>query len=105
MAAAICANATVCIGCDLCGCYTPQLEAMPQNEEHHLFFGLYAAVAEQFTYFGTVQIDGSDRAWSFRWENSVVNWPPNFQSRSITPRYKSCPTIGFAPVLVIGFKA
>ena len=57
IAAAICANATVCIGCDLCGCYTPQLEAMPQNEEHHLFFGLYAAVAEQFTYFGT----GSDR--------------------------------------------
>jgi hypothetical protein len=60
IAAAICANATVCIGCDLCGCYTPQLEAMPQNEEHHLFSGLYAAVAEQFTYFGTVQIDGRE---------------------------------------------
>ncbi|MEP6810307.1 MAG: hypothetical protein ABI992_08705 [Chthoniobacterales bacterium] len=48
--------------CDLCGCYTPQLEAAPPTEEQGLFpswtKGFYFAVAEQFTHFGTVQIDG-----------------------------------------------
>jgi hypothetical protein len=56
-------------GCDLCGCYTPQIEAMPQTELSA--FGqtapatpdgwlgrLYVAVAEQFTHFGTLQLDG-----------------------------------------------
>jgi hypothetical protein len=60
-------------GCDLCGCYTPQLEALPQTS-NEMPFGqttvparswtdhLYAAVAEQFTYFNTVQIDGHEVA-------------------------------------------
>ena len=60
--------------CDLCGCYTPQLEAMPQTASE-MPFGqpagmamqswsdrLYLAVAEQFTYFNTVQVDGREVA-------------------------------------------
>src|SRR5438045_7809125 len=38
--------------CDLCGCYTPQLNAMPGMESTHFFpwlAGWYAAVGEQFT--------------------------------------------------------
>ncbi|MEY2558324.1 MAG: hypothetical protein QOE34_1749 [Verrucomicrobiota bacterium] len=60
--------------CDLCGCYTPQIEAMPRNSdesafgqpfttgaEHDRWFNrAYFAVAEQFTHFGTVQIDGRE---------------------------------------------
>lgn len=59
--------------CDLCGCYTPQLETLSPAEVSA--FGLparavaapsswldrsYFAVAEQFTHFGTVQIDGRE---------------------------------------------
>jgi hypothetical protein len=40
--------------CDLCGCYTPQMNAMSATE----FSRWYAAVAEQFTHFGTLQVDG-----------------------------------------------
>jgi hypothetical protein len=48
--------------CDLCGCYTPQLEALASvgEADHSWANGLYGAVAEQFTYFGTVQIDGDE---------------------------------------------
>src|ERR1700730_5597113 len=60
--------------CDLCGCYTPQIEAMPQTGNEFPFAPLssaggaqgswldraYFAVAEQFTHFGTVQIDGRE---------------------------------------------
>lgn len=56
--------------CDLCGCYTPQLEAIAQADGTAPFGqaaarrswarGLYGAVAEQFTRFGTVQIDGRE---------------------------------------------
>jgi hypothetical protein len=56
--------------CDLCGCYTPQIEAMPETEMSA--FGQpatsngrggwlshsYFAVAEQFTHFGTLQDEG-----------------------------------------------
>lgn len=64
-------------GCDLCGCYTPQLEALPQPTADVAFgqpagattssgrswmTGLYGAVAEQFTYFGTVLVDGHEVA-------------------------------------------
>jgi hypothetical protein len=50
-------------GCDLCGCYTPQLEAMPGMEpsaSKEWWNGFYGAVAEQFTHFGTVQVDGHE---------------------------------------------
>jgi len=50
--------------CDLCGCYTPQVEAMSQSE---MTAGgpmsasrFYFAVAEQFTHFGTLQLDGDE---------------------------------------------
>jgi hypothetical protein len=49
--------------CDLCGCYTPQLETMASmepNAAHQWWNGFYGAVAEQFTHFGTVQIDGRE---------------------------------------------
>lgn len=67
--------AVVCTSraCDLCGCYTPQLEAMPESADEFVFGQppgpgqhgswlrrAYFAVAEQFTHFGTVQIDGRE---------------------------------------------
>ena len=56
--------------CDLCGCYTPQMEAMPQAPNEFPFDQAsrrwldhaYFAVAEQFTHFGNVQIDGREVA-------------------------------------------
>jgi hypothetical protein len=59
--------------CDLCGCYTPQMEAMPMAEANA--FGqpmtandrnngwwshIYLALAEQFTHFGTLQFEGDE---------------------------------------------
>ena len=49
--------------CDLCGCFTPEL-----NTSHEMGFtplfrwsqGWYAAVGEQFTYFGTLQDNGHE---------------------------------------------
>jgi hypothetical protein len=41
--------------CDLCGCYTPQLESMPK--ETSSMTGFYTAASEQFTHFGTLQFD------------------------------------------------
>ncbi len=50
--------------CDLCGCYTPQIEAMTQSEMSGAgpmsSSRFYFAVAEQFTHFGTVQLDGHE---------------------------------------------
>jgi hypothetical protein len=61
--------------CDLCGCYTPQLETLPPQSSdvvfghpasadrassHPWIDGLYGAVAEQFTHYGTVQLDGRE---------------------------------------------
>ncbi len=57
--------------CDLCGCYTPQLESIvdpnaaldPQAHGKHVWpDGFYVASAEQFTHFGTVQVDGEEVA-------------------------------------------
>jgi hypothetical protein len=51
--------------CDLCGCYTPQLNAMPGMESSPPFpwlAGWYAAVGEQFTRFATLQLDGDEIA-------------------------------------------
>src|ERR1043165_2894342 len=52
-------------GCDLCGCYTPQLETFPQDPatfDHPsarsspaFSSRFYAAIAEQFTHFGTLE--------------------------------------------------
>ena len=62
--------------CDLCGCYTPQVEAMPSMQSvtsTSWAAGLFAAVAEQFTYFGTVQIDGREvRNPTGQYENSSI---------------------------------
>lgn len=49
--------------CDLCGCYTPQLETMPAGEPNgsrQWWNGFYSAVSEQFTHFGTPQLDGRE---------------------------------------------
>jgi hypothetical protein len=61
--------------CDLCGCYTPQIETMPPSPdptafgltpaaagEHSWLDRAYFAVAEQFTHFGTLQLDGLEVA-------------------------------------------
>jgi hypothetical protein len=59
--------------CDLCGCYTPQIEAMPQTElsafgqtpsttGHGWQDRIYTAIAEQFTHFGTLQFEGDEVA-------------------------------------------
>ncbi len=63
--------------CDLCGCYTPQLEAMPGMESMSSpswLAGWYAAVSEQFTHFATVQIDGRE----------VTNPTGQYENSSIT---------------------
>lgn len=39
--------------CDLCGCYTPSTEAITLSTH-----GIYGGVAEQFTHFGTLRLDG-----------------------------------------------
>jgi hypothetical protein len=46
--------------CDLCGCFTPQLEAMPEMEHGETKW--YVAVSEQFTHFGTLQFEGDEVA-------------------------------------------
>src|SRR5437868_11477508 len=50
--------------CDLCGCYTPQLNTMPEMNYSLLPWarGWYGAVGEQFTRFGTLQLDGEEVA-------------------------------------------
>ena len=54
------------VGCDLCGCYTPQLEtttagaALGGAGAPAWTGGLLGAVSEQFTHFETVQIDGRE---------------------------------------------
>jgi hypothetical protein len=61
----------VASACDLCGCYTPQMEAMSQSELSTLgepitspagrsgwLSRVYVAIAEQFTHFGTLQFEG-----------------------------------------------
>src|SRR5438309_4681092 len=62
--------------CDLCGCYTPQLEAMPGMEaapSRSWLTGWYGAVGEQFTRFATVQVDGSEVANpTGQYENSSI---------------------------------
>jgi len=68
--------ATRVCACDLCGCYTPQLEAMPGMESEHpipWLTGWYAAAGEQFTRFATVQIDGREAANpTGQYENSSI---------------------------------
>src|SRR5437660_2727485 len=62
--------------CDLCGCYTPQLEAMPQMEaasSPSRLAGWYGAIGEQFTRFATIQIDGREVANpTGQYENSSI---------------------------------
>ena len=62
--------------CDLCGCYTPQLNTMPGMESTPIFpslAGWYAAVGEQFTRFATVQVDGREVANpTGQYENSSI---------------------------------
>jgi hypothetical protein len=49
--------------CDLCGCYTPQIEARPDFADVSAFDKhIYFAVAEQFTHFGTLQFEGDEVA-------------------------------------------
>src|SRR6266513_2937834 len=59
----VAAGAVTSRACDLCGCYTPQLNAMPGMESTHFFpwlAGWYGAVGEQFTRFATEQLNGQE---------------------------------------------
>ena len=69
------AAASAARACDLCGCYTPQIEAMSQSElsafdqtapaatgRGNWLSHVYVAIAEQFTHFGTLQLDGEEVA-------------------------------------------
>ena len=49
--------------CDICGCYTPRSELALQVQPlvpTSWGTGWFAAVGEQFTYFGTLQLDGRE---------------------------------------------
>src|SRR5438132_8949946 len=83
--------------CDLCGCYTPQLEAMPQMDgaaalgeptgiSQNWVHGLYGAIGEQFTHFGTVQVDGNEVAnpTGQHEESSISQFVAGY---SLTPRF------------------
>jgi hypothetical protein len=54
------------MACDLCSCYTPQLETLSSADglasgrSWSWLSGAYGAVAEQFTHFGTLQMDGHE---------------------------------------------
>jgi hypothetical protein len=52
------AGFTASRACDLCGCYAPQLNTMAEMGLMNAKW--YAAVAEQFTRFGTLQFDGDE---------------------------------------------
>jgi hypothetical protein len=61
----MCNGAAISRACDLCGCYTPQLNAMLGMEPTPSFpwlAGWYAAVGEQFTRFATLQLNGDEIA-------------------------------------------
>jgi hypothetical protein len=64
LAVIVAAGLTNVRACDLCGCYTPQLNTMPQMNFTLLLWarGWYGAVGEQFTRFGTLQLDGEEVA-------------------------------------------
>jgi hypothetical protein len=54
-------GATAVRACDVCGCYTPQLEARPDFADISFYEKqIYFAVAEQFTHFGTLQLEGNE---------------------------------------------
>ena len=49
--------------CDLCGCFTPQLNAAPRMESSLFPWwerGWYGAISEQFTHFATLQDNGNE---------------------------------------------
>jgi hypothetical protein len=64
LAVIVVAGLTNVRACDLCGCYTPQLNTMPEMNYTLLPWarGWYGAVGEQFTRFGTLQLDGEEVA-------------------------------------------
>jgi hypothetical protein len=77
LTAVLAAATHIACACDLCGCYTPQMETMPEMASAPLFpwaTGWYAAVGEQFTRFGTMQLDG----------NEVANPTGQYENSSIT---------------------
>lgn len=90
-------GASAALGCDLCGCYTPQLEATlmmdpnapldPQSHGKHTWpDGFYVAIAEQFTHFETLQLDGKEVAnpTGQYLDSSITQLVAGY---SITPRF------------------
>ena len=64
LALIVAAGLTSVRACDLCGCYTPQLNAMPQMNYTLLPWarGWYRSGWGAFTRFGTLQLDGEEVA-------------------------------------------
>lgn len=65
--------------CDLCGCYTPQMESMPKEKVS--LIGFYTAIAEQFTHFGTLQFDDREVAnpTGQRLESSITQFVVGYE--------------------------
>jgi len=68
--------------CDLCGCYTPQVESM--SKEKVSLTGFYTAIAEQFTYFGSLQFNDREVAnpTGQRLESSITQFVVGYGLRS-----------------------
>jgi hypothetical protein len=59
----IAAGLTKSRACDLCGCFTPQMNVAPQLQSSEFPWwerGWYGAVSEQFTHFGSLQNGGTE---------------------------------------------
>ena len=65
--------------CDLCGCYSPQVESMPKEKVS--LTGFYTAIAEQFTHFGTLQFDDHEVAnpTGQRLESSITQFVVGYE--------------------------
>jgi hypothetical protein len=70
------AGLTTSGACDLCGCFTPQLDTMSKMESSDFPWwerGWFGAVSEQFTHFGTLQDGGTEVANpTGQYENSSI---------------------------------
>src|SRR5256886_7805468 len=65
--------------CDLCGCYTPQVESMPKEKVS--MSGFYTAIAERFTHFGSLQFDDREVAnpTGQRLESSITQFVVGYE--------------------------
>src|SRR5260370_18549629 len=65
--------------CDLCGCYSPQVESMPKEKVS--LTGFYTAIAQQFDHFGPLQFDDHEVAnpTGQRLESSITQFVVGYE--------------------------